>query len=1100
MSFPMLPKIDRENQRFVNRNAGEWTRETSGDYLTSLVNSLAAGAALEDINNIDSIPDIWARPLLFEMALFDFNDAGNVREFVAGLHDKVVGEWRAILAMLALKNIRHLNIKAVSVNLDAEENKSNELAQIFSSLIPKESFNGNENAWSTDIYVLFYKGKPFAMTSPVTLVASAADYVEIFYDEPPAPWLDKNTKILIDPIERLSGDELFALNFWLENLYSELQKMSRNVSGGAKEIATKLLTCIENYQRDIGVKIKNKQMPALNLVASNLNLHIGTARFLDNTVQERAATIADSAVRLLTNPKRKKKNLIMVSPEMARSFAEQEDIDASQLIIWQGVSAEDITEQTLQGERNKIGEIILKDAEYRRPEDFFYGKMAVIEPGKSFPGAAEISGAEVITNFDLDIILPIKRELLEIFSPEEIMSRVSVSADSDNDISVHFNFPLSSGEYRFTKNYRGENLIYIQKDIPVIEIYPNIRRAGWNKYYLYYENYQAQAKENPDSLVKEMLYIEPWSFGKQLTEEFPAQGLKNRLTTKLNDFPECLICNYKVGEMAVEIGALILNKPQNVKRQIGLDWKIGVDFGTSSTMIYFAQDKQPPKPLDFDSHLLQITESRGARANTFLSFISSSQPARLDGSFLSIFHLIQRNDSDKIRPLIDGHVLSFISPRIFEEFGNSVDTNLKWQNDDFGRMKVAAYIEQICLQSLVEAVVNGVDRIQWNFSYPTAFSQDQTLAFDAASRDAVKSAYENTGNPIAEIETWTESKASAYYFNKLNDGISNFNQGALCIDIGAGTTDITVISGQPGRIVYHTSVQYAGRYMFQPIYDNYELFAALDTKIQTLTKEQRQALIDADMRQNSDEYISNLAFKTGLQEVKEVLQCAQLAVAGLFYYIGEIVGALYEAEIYTHKNIPYVYIGGNGSRIFRWITGGSEIENNPYLKVFEKMLVDASGLKRLKNFQFNLSHYPKVEVASGMIIEPPSNASEFFDQARINDELFGEDSDDYVFNSILAGAEFTQGTNTFTADAFISANDVSEGINVATFDSFRKFMSDFNAAKNLWADGVDFDEESAEEIIRDTNSFYVASVGADVKKIFLEPVFIIELKRLMEMF
>ena len=1097
MSFPMLPRIDIENQRFIDKNAGEWTRETDSDYLTSLVNSLAAGSALEDISNIDSIPDIWARPLLFKMALFDFNADNNVREFVSGLHDKVVGEWRAILAILALKEIRHLNIKAVSVNLDAEDN--NELAQIFKALIPRESFNGEENAWSSDIYVLFYKDKPFAMTSPVTLVASAADYIEAFIDEPPAPWLDKN-KNLIDPLEKLSGEELFALNFWLNSVYGELQKISKDVNGSAKEIAGKLLTCIEYYQRDIGAKIKNKPAPVLNLAESNLKLNIGTARILNNTVAARAATIADSAVRLLTNSKRKKKNLLVVSPQMARDFAEQENIDASQLIIWQGVSAADITEESLQGDKNKIGEIILKDAEYRRPEDFFYAKLAVIEPSKSFIGAMEIEGAAVLATLDLDIILPIKRELLEIFSPEEIISRISVTAESDNDISVHFKFPLQSGEYRFTKNYSGDNLIYIQKDIPVIEIYPNVRRAGWDKYYLYYENYQAQAKENSEILVEEMLYIEPFSFDKVICEEFPARGLTNRFTARMNDFPEALICNYKLGEVAVEIGALLLNKPHNVKRQADLNWKIGVDFGTSSTMLYFAQDKQPPKPLDLDSRLLQITDSRGARANTFLSFISSIQPTRLDGSFLSVFHLLQRNDSGEIRALLDGHVLSFISSRIFEELGNDVDTNLKWQNEDFGRRKVAAYIQQICFQALVEAAANGVDKIQWNFSYPTAFSKEQSLAFDATCRDAVKFACENTGLSADKIETWSESQASAYYFNKLNAGVSNFNHGAVCVDIGAGTTDITVISGQPGRIVFHTSVQYAGRYMFKPIYDNYELFGKNIEQIKELTNEQRQALIDADMRQNSEEYIQNLAFKTGRQEVKEVLQCAQLAAAGLFYYIGEILGALYEAEIYNHKNIPHVFIGGNGSRIFRWIAGGTEIENNPYLKVLEKMLVDASGLKKLKSFQFNLSHYPKVEVASGMIIEPPNNAEDFFDQERINEELFGEDSEDYIYNSVLAGAEFSQSDKVFPADAFISANDVSEGINVTSFEVFERFMQDFNAAANLWADGVDFDEESAEEIIKDTNGFYVANMGVDVKKIFLEPVFIIELKRLMEMF
>ena len=59
--------------------------------------------SLEDVGNIDSIPDVCAKPLLFKMALFDLE---STKEFVAGLHDRVLGEWRAILAMLALKNVK----------------------------------------------------------------------------------------------------------------------------------------------------------------------------------------------------------------------------------------------------------------------------------------------------------------------------------------------------------------------------------------------------------------------------------------------------------------------------------------------------------------------------------------------------------------------------------------------------------------------------------------------------------------------------------------------------------------------------------------------------------------------------------------------------------------------------------------------------------------------------------------------------------------------------------------------------------------------------------------------------------------------------------
>ena len=103
--FPLLPKL-KENSAVNPDKASVWEEEHL-DFLNALVKSLAVSGTIKDVGHIDSIPDVWARPLLFQMALFDAQNTAS-SEFVSGLHDRVVGEWRALLAMLALKEIRHL--------------------------------------------------------------------------------------------------------------------------------------------------------------------------------------------------------------------------------------------------------------------------------------------------------------------------------------------------------------------------------------------------------------------------------------------------------------------------------------------------------------------------------------------------------------------------------------------------------------------------------------------------------------------------------------------------------------------------------------------------------------------------------------------------------------------------------------------------------------------------------------------------------------------------------------------------------------------------------------------------------------------------------
>ncbi len=1068
--FPMLPKVNEDISKVLKDQAGIW-KETDINFLQGLANSLDCGESIKDMGSVDSIPDMWARPLLFKMALFDLEPT---KQFVTGLHEKVRGEWRAILAMLALKNFKQLDLKAEQVNLSEEKS---DLAQILKALAPKESLNGNKNAWLTDVYIIFLNGSPIAMTSPTTLVTCAADYENIFAEKIFTPW-SSNQKTLTDPIKFLSPAELAALKFWLENLYGKIQRLDK-IGAKAKEISNALLKCLADYERDVAAAQISEG--TFEFVPSNLNLHVGIARLLDDTIKGREARFEDSAVRLLND----KKNLLLVSSELVKDFARFEGVDPARLVVWQGISANEITDEKL-SDRKKIGRTVLKGTEFRKPEDFFHERMAVTEPANAFPNSPKIQGVENLSEKDLTPILPIKRELLELFSPEEISARLSISDDKEN-FYLHFNFPLSGVEgdgknFRWTKIYPKRELIYIDQEVPVIEIYPNFRRAGWKNYFLYYENYRAQAED--ENLAADIYFVEgKWEMGNGKS------GLANRFTVKLDEFPEFLICKYNppphAGKKPYEVGAIILNKPKKIERNADLNWKIGVDFGTSSTMIFFAENENPPQPLNFSPQLYKVTESGGARAQTYRHFIPSQIPARADGSFLSIFHLLNGGESKNIRPLIDGHVflLSSENVRVFEQFAKKIDANLKWQDDARQRRKTAAYIKQICLQASAEAASKGVNDIQWNFSYPTAFSQAQKISFQEICREAVN------GAP----KFYSESKAAAYHFNKLDGKSGNFAQGAVCVDIGAGTTDISVISGEPPRIVYHTSIRYAARQLFKPIYDNYELFADEKISAKLNDETQRQAVIDADMREHSEKYLADLKFKTGKEQIKNVLQAAQFATAGLFHYLGELVKVLHDYGHYREKKIPHVFVGGNGARIFKWLTGGAELDENIYLKVLEKIFTAASGLDGYKKFYLHLSPQPKIEVAAGMIVEKPANDAEFFDEDKINREMFGE-ADEIIYSAVLAGADFIQGDENQSAAAFISAHDISEGVTINSLREFKIFVERFNAAKKLWAEGISFEEE---ELVRDANNFYVDKKGRDIKKLLVEPIFIAEMKFLL---
>ena len=233
-----------------------------------------------------------------------------------------------------------------------------------------------------------------------------------------------------------------------------------------------------------------------------------------------------------------------------------------------------------------------------------------------------------------------------------------------------------------------------------------------------------------------------------------------------------------------------------------------------------------------------------------------------------------------------------------------------------------------------------------------------------------------------------------------------------------------------------------------------------------------------------------MKFKTGNEQVRHVLQAAQFATAGLFHYLGELVKILHDYGHYRGKNVPHVFVGGNGARIFKWLTGGTELADNAYLNVLEKIFVAASGLDGYKKFRLHMSDQPKIEVAAGMIVEKPANNDDFFDESRINREMFG-DADELIYAAQLAGADFVQDGERQAAGAFISAHDLSAGVTVDSLHEFKIFVDRFNNSQKLWSEGVNFD---AEELVRDANNFFVDKRGRDVKTLSVEPIFIAELK------
>ena len=110
MPIHLLPRLKKDYTVKKFDNAGIWEKRDS-DELEKISKSLDVADTRLASAEVDSIPSMWARPLLFEMALYE-DDTNHP------IHKRILGEWRGLLAMLALKEWCDFDLTIEQININ----------------------------------------------------------------------------------------------------------------------------------------------------------------------------------------------------------------------------------------------------------------------------------------------------------------------------------------------------------------------------------------------------------------------------------------------------------------------------------------------------------------------------------------------------------------------------------------------------------------------------------------------------------------------------------------------------------------------------------------------------------------------------------------------------------------------------------------------------------------------------------------------------------------------------------------------------------------------------------------------------------------------
>jgi hypothetical protein len=823
-----------------------------------------------------------------------------------------------------------------------------------------------------------------------------------------------------------------------------------------------------------------------------LGLSVGFYRLLDHPLRTREISPDRSAVALVPSSGFTPSRLLLVlDADLAQKWA----VNPAEVPVYGRATLASIDFAALDPQRgDQLGREVLRGAIWRTPQMFFCERLLLVAPDSTderFRGIREVEGQKSLTYEGRPVvpILPIKGELLDYLSAADLQERIGLFLEKDGSIRVELRLTLAGidarGRSLTVRRVYPRESIECRTTVPIVEIWPHFRAEHWRTYFTYYDTAVRRAQE---------IFAARPHCGAAHTEEFRPQVFQRsesdvRQLTRTPAPPTALVCSAQFPDATapVEVGFLLLADFPTVQTTDAV-WSLGIDFGTSATQVYYQSGgSNEPEPLRLPEQYLQVTPvSADDRDRLTTYFLPAFIP---DTPFLTLF---RPEVAGERSPFSRGNIRYLKPDALAKLLGQEgVRSGFKWSDSEEGKQLLSGFLEQLALQCAAVAVGQGARAVRWHVSYPSVFSRGASAFLKGTWRRIA----EGCDLPCQELVFRTESEAAARFF-KHRQNVPFVE--TICIDIGGGTSDISV--WESTALLQQCSIRFAGETLFMDLLKaNPSVLSVFNADWERRLIEARRgtnfyAETDSLLRAGRDEIFARLPMVIDTANRKDrlygLLHLITLGTAGLLFYAGLLVRRLVEEKRWTSPTLPYVCIGGNGARMFRWMSLGEEFSREtPQYRLFRGVLKAATGLAEGSRFTIAISQLPKAEAAYGLIVQ---SDIDFKREEEAKIELAGEN---FVFGDAGNAGE------TWKWD--LDADMLATGLKAPpTFEQLRTFVDAYNAyaaTRESLARKVVFDA-GVEKTIRDNVQEYLNSQkGRDEAAIVVEPIFITALKALLKL-
>ncbi|MBT9333145.1 hypothetical protein [Paracidobacterium acidisoli] len=747
------------------------------NFLARYVESVDVTGELTADRSTHSVPSVFQRPILFYQAL---RDASNP------LHRAIRAEWRGLMATLCLARWLDLHIETVPFRVPQITPKATStvgatppgdlhFGAMLRNQLPLRTALDTEGReiqvtdWE-DWWLIRCGGAVVGATSPWTLLYTSS--------QPKAPdsipWQRQGR--LIDPIAHYdprrerSSFELSLLCSWVQALLAGRGdwKLPDHLAEHNNLIYSQLVLWAADLDR-----YKN----------ADLRIVLGDSLFpgaLFSSIVRPPGPVDGEQSELLLNSDKPGRPVLVLSTQLDR-----------QRRVLRGIFSDRIDYENLksEGEQFQTKNLITLRHSYIVPEKLFFP-----------PRLLRIANVKKALTTDAgDISIPLTSAFFRYFNYENL-DRVKLSR-SGSGYTAQLTIPVSGGDpIVVTRKYEEKDVVSLSGDFPGFALWPDSEDPEW------IENFAAYtAAQGVDLQVRPLL-----ANGQLLPDAAwadPHQKLVRIWTCPSMPVGFALETPLEKGGR-LEAGLLLRKKlipprPLDARES----WSIGVDFGTSSTMVMVDRG-QGPEDMTFHGRGIFLAGGSDAEtqiANNLYPTTEITPPFRT---------LLYRSAATIFNPLVPPYTLRFTTSP--QDILQTV-ADVKWgsQTRDGGASPLFAYLEALVRYIMWEARMAGVQTVHFLWSYPRSLPAGSFRIMEDFWQGRVRHNYSRHGIVVGDVHGISESEAACRAFANAKATVASSGL-SITVDIGGGSTDIAFWSANELRD--QVSFKVAGNDILDPTY------------------------------------------------------------------------------------------------------------------------------------------------------------------------------------------------------------------------------------------------------------------------------------------